>query len=91
MDRTEASGALARVFELKSDFSPAAELSKWNAAPDDLEHIVAGLRKAGWDRWPVPFTNVIFFPSLLLQLAQSGPRVAYSSPCRSPLMSGAEA
>lgn len=43
-----AAGALARILELKPDFSARAELGKWNAAPDDLEHLVAGLRKAGW-------------------------------------------
>jgi TolB-like protein/Tfp pilus assembly protein PilF len=39
--------ALARVFELKPNFSAYVELRKWNAAPADLEHIVDGLRKAG--------------------------------------------
>ena len=47
MGHPEAGGELARILELKPDFSAKAELRKWNAAPDDLEHIVAGLRKAG--------------------------------------------
>jgi len=46
----QAAGALARILELKPDFSARTELRKWNAAPADLEHIVAGLRKAGWGR-----------------------------------------
>jgi TolB-like protein/tetratricopeptide (TPR) repeat protein len=49
MGGAEAASALARILDLKPDFSARAELGKWNAAPDDLEHIVAGLRKAGWD------------------------------------------
>ena len=48
MGRAEAHDELARIVELKPDFSARAELSKWNAAADDLEHILAGLRKAGW-------------------------------------------
>ncbi len=39
--------ALARIFEVKPDFSARVELRKWNAAPDDLEHIMDGLRRAG--------------------------------------------
>lgn len=39
--------ALARVFALKPDFAARAELKKWNAAPDDLVHIIEGLRRAG--------------------------------------------
>jgi len=49
MGHADAGDALARILELKPDFSAMAELTKWNAAPDDLEHIIAGLRKAGWD------------------------------------------
>ncbi len=49
MGSTEAADALARILELKPDFSARTELCKWNAAPDDLEHLVAGLQKAGWD------------------------------------------
>ena len=48
MGRAEAVGALAKILELKPDFSPSIELSKWNAAPDDYDHILAGLRKVGW-------------------------------------------
>jgi len=47
MGCTDAAGALARMFELKPNFSARAELRKWNTAPDDLEHIVDGLLKAG--------------------------------------------
>lgn len=43
----EAAGSLARMCELKPDCDPRAELRKWNAAPDDLAHIMGGLRKAG--------------------------------------------
>ncbi|HJQ60081.1 MAG TPA: winged helix-turn-helix domain-containing protein [Vineibacter sp.] len=43
----DAGASLARIYQLKPDFSARAELRKWNAAPDDLEHLVAGLRKAG--------------------------------------------
>jgi TolB-like protein len=43
----EAAGSLARLRELKPCFSARAELEKWNAAPDDLEHLLEGLRKAG--------------------------------------------
>jgi TolB-like protein len=39
--------ALARIFDCKPDFSAARELRKWNAAPDDMEHLMAGLRRAG--------------------------------------------
>jgi TolB-like protein len=43
----EAAASLARIFEIKPTFSARGELKKWNAAPDDLEHILEGLRKAG--------------------------------------------
>lgn len=42
-----APAALARVFECKPAFNAAAELAKWNAAPDDTAHLLDGLRKAG--------------------------------------------
>lgn len=42
-----AAGSLARIFELKPDFSARDELQKWNAAPDDLAHLLDGLSKAG--------------------------------------------
>jgi TolB-like protein len=47
MGHPDAGKALARIFEVKPDFSARAELRKWNAAPDDLEHIMDGLRRAG--------------------------------------------
>jgi hypothetical protein len=47
LDHPEAPAALARIFALKPDFSALGELRKWNAAPDDLEHILQGLRQAG--------------------------------------------
>ncbi len=43
----QAAAALARVFECKPDFSAVDELQRWNAAPDDLAHLLDGLRKAG--------------------------------------------
>ena len=42
-----ASAALDRVFQRKPDFNATAELGKWNAAPDDMAHLLEGLRKAG--------------------------------------------
>ena len=45
----EAAASLQRAKELKPDLSARGELHKWNAAPDDLEHILDGLRKAGHD------------------------------------------
>jgi TolB-like protein/DNA-binding winged helix-turn-helix (wHTH) protein len=47
LGRAEAGAALSRIFEIKPEFSAYGELRKWNAAPDDLEHIMQGLRKAG--------------------------------------------
>lgn len=47
LQRPEASASLARVYALKPEFSARAELEKWNAAPQDLEHILDGLGKAG--------------------------------------------
>ena len=47
LQRPEAGASLARIHELKPDFSARAELEKWNAAPQDLEHLLEGLRKAG--------------------------------------------
>ncbi len=47
MGSPDAATALARIMEIKPDFSARAELRKWNAAPDDLEHIMDGLRSAG--------------------------------------------
>jgi len=45
---TDAAEALARLFTLKPDLSPVAELRKWNTAPRDLDHLLDGLRRAGW-------------------------------------------
>lgn len=47
LGRHDASTSLARIFEIKPNFAARAELQKWNAAPEDLNHIVEGLRKAG--------------------------------------------
>jgi tetratricopeptide (TPR) repeat protein len=47
LGRAEAPDSLARIFEIKPTFSARGELRKWNAAPNDLEHILEGLRKAG--------------------------------------------
>jgi len=47
MGHPDAAASLARIFEVKPDFSARAELRKWNAAPHDMAHILDGLRKAG--------------------------------------------
>lgn len=47
LGHADAGRALARIFEVKPDFSARVELQKWNAAPADLEHLLAGLRRAG--------------------------------------------
>ena len=47
LGRLDASESLARIFEIKPNFSARIELQKWNAAPHDLNHIMEGLRKAG--------------------------------------------
>lgn len=47
LGRADAGASLARIFAIKPDFVARTELRKWNAAPDDLEHIVEGLRRAG--------------------------------------------
>ena len=47
LQRPEADAALERIYDLKPGFDARAELQKWNAAPDDLEHLLEGLRKAG--------------------------------------------
>ena len=49
MQRPEAAASLARIFEIKPDFSARAELAKWNASPDDFDHLMDGLCKAGLD------------------------------------------
>lgn len=47
LGRPDAGESLARLFEIRPAFSARLELQKWNAAPDDLNHIIDGLRKAG--------------------------------------------
>jgi hypothetical protein len=47
LGQADAADALAKVFDLKPNFSARVELRKWNAAAADLEHILEGLRKAG--------------------------------------------
>ncbi len=43
-----AAEALARMRELKPNFSARDEIEKWNRAPDDAAHLLEGLEKAGW-------------------------------------------
>jgi TolB-like protein/DNA-binding winged helix-turn-helix (wHTH) protein len=45
----DAGKALSRILEVKPNFSAHVELRKWNASPDDRDHIMEGLRKAGWN------------------------------------------
>jgi len=47
LGQADAADALAKVFDVKPNFSASVELRKWNAAAADLEHILDGLRKAG--------------------------------------------
>lgn len=47
LQQEEAHHSLEQIFRLKPDFSARAELQKWNAEPRDLEHLMAGLQKAG--------------------------------------------
>ena len=47
LGQADAADALAKVFDVKPNFSARVELRKWNAAAADLEHILEGLRKAG--------------------------------------------
>ncbi len=49
LGRPDAGHALSRILEIKPNFSAHLELRKWNASPEDLDHIVEGLRKAGWN------------------------------------------
>ncbi len=42
-----AAQSIARLKALKPDFSARNELEKFNTAPDDLEHLMEGLAKAG--------------------------------------------
>jgi hypothetical protein len=43
----QAAEALARVFERNPDFRVEEELQRWNAAPDDMAHLLDALHKAG--------------------------------------------
>lgn len=47
LGRPEARASAKKIFELNPTFSAAAELKKWNAAPEDLNHLLEGLKKAG--------------------------------------------
>lgn len=47
LGRADAGDAVACLLAAKPNFCARAELQKWNAAPDDLEHIVDGLARAG--------------------------------------------
>lgn len=49
LGRADASKALSMILEIKPNFSARVELRRWNASPDDLDHIMEGLRKAGWN------------------------------------------
>jgi TolB-like protein/DNA-binding winged helix-turn-helix (wHTH) protein len=49
LGRPDAGKALSRILEIKPNFSAHVELRKWNASPDDRDHIMEGLRKAGWN------------------------------------------
>jgi hypothetical protein len=49
LGRPDAGKALSRILEIKPGFSAHQELRKWNASPADFEHIMDGLRKAGWN------------------------------------------
>jgi TolB-like protein/DNA-binding winged helix-turn-helix (wHTH) protein/tetratricopeptide (TPR) repeat protein len=49
LGRPDAGKALSRIREIKPNFSAHLELRKWNSSPGDLDHIVEGLRKAGWN------------------------------------------
>jgi len=49
LGRPDAGKALSRVLEIKPNFSAHLELRKWNASPADLDHIMEGLRRAGWN------------------------------------------
>jgi TolB-like protein len=47
LGRADAGDAVDRILAVKPNFCARTELQKWNAAPDDLQHIVEGLSKAG--------------------------------------------
>ncbi len=50
LGRPDARDALNEIFACKPDFDARAELTKWNAAPPDHEHLLEGLHKAGLPR-----------------------------------------
>ncbi len=43
----DASACMQEAYRCKPDLVPREMLLKWNAAPDDLEHLMEGLHKAG--------------------------------------------
>lgn len=47
LEHPDSQKALARVYELKPDFSAKAEFEKWNTDPEDYKHLMEGLTKAG--------------------------------------------
>ncbi|MDF2235295.1 winged helix-turn-helix domain-containing protein [Albimonas sp. CAU 1670] len=47
LGRPEAALSIARMRNLRRGLSPAEEIRKWNASPQDLAHLMEGLRKAG--------------------------------------------
>jgi TolB-like protein/DNA-binding winged helix-turn-helix (wHTH) protein len=49
LGRPDAAKALSGLLAIKPNFSASLELRKWNASQQDLDHIVEGLRKAGWN------------------------------------------
>ena len=49
LGRSDAREALSRILEIKPNFSAPLELRKWNTSPHDIDHIMEGLRKAGWN------------------------------------------
>jgi len=49
LGRRDASVSLAKMKAVKPGVSAAGEIHKWNVAPQDCAHIMAGLRKAGHD------------------------------------------
>ncbi len=47
LEHPNAGQSLARIYELKPDFSAIYEFTKWNTEARDFEHLMKGLRKAG--------------------------------------------
>jgi TolB-like protein len=47
LGRPEASETLQKIYDLKPQFSAPVELRKWNTAPEDFDHLMDGLRRAG--------------------------------------------